>query len=437
MKTLKRIFAAMLVLMLVFAFCACNTPDQPDNPDTPAHTCESKCDECGKCTDAACTESACADKCAGHTPAHECESKCDVCGKCTDAACTESACADKCAGHALVAENGVLFATYTNNMRADGTTEPVISVDGQIAILPAGKAMGDINCKYYKYTGEESIDHLVGYPVTYYLDGKEIAKVEIRGTEFVDYAGNYKINPDEKTYTNATSGELLPLDAEAFAEENWKQNTYYNRGFLYGDAFNPFTSSYANTNSDVPMIFVDTDKDGDYDFIKLVLAVNALQLNSIEGNICVPGSKSDAGINGSFGCATWTGWINGTAQFQFTCAPGVTVKEGDRVNAEIRVNLNSTTVGYQSLMVELYVTGVCEMKTGEFTNIQANDWKDITCDVDGTPMAWSNAASNGKAADGTDGALSGRSLMTADNNGKKFNYWVDAIGTIVYAELIG
>jgi len=35
----------------------------------PAHTCESVCPECGKCLDAACTESACAEKCEGHKPA--------------------------------------------------------------------------------------------------------------------------------------------------------------------------------------------------------------------------------------------------------------------------------------------------------------------------------------------------------------------------------
>ena len=35
----------------------------------PAHTCESVCPECGKCLDAECTESACAEKCEGHKPA--------------------------------------------------------------------------------------------------------------------------------------------------------------------------------------------------------------------------------------------------------------------------------------------------------------------------------------------------------------------------------
>ena len=34
----------------------------------PAHECESICSECGKCTDAECGESVCADKCQGHAP---------------------------------------------------------------------------------------------------------------------------------------------------------------------------------------------------------------------------------------------------------------------------------------------------------------------------------------------------------------------------------
>ena len=38
-------------------------------PPAPAHECEHACDECGMCTDAECTEDACADKCEGHTPA--------------------------------------------------------------------------------------------------------------------------------------------------------------------------------------------------------------------------------------------------------------------------------------------------------------------------------------------------------------------------------
>ena len=66
---------------------------------TPSHSCEHVCNECGKCTDTACQEAVCADKCAGHTPSHSCEHVCEECGKCTDTACQEAVCADKCEGH--------------------------------------------------------------------------------------------------------------------------------------------------------------------------------------------------------------------------------------------------------------------------------------------------------------------------------------------------
>ena len=70
------------------------------------HECESVCEECGKCTDAECTEDVCADKCAGH---HKCESVCEVCGKCTDAECTEDVCADKCAGHTVAVTTTIVL----------------------------------------------------------------------------------------------------------------------------------------------------------------------------------------------------------------------------------------------------------------------------------------------------------------------------------------
>ena len=47
----------------VFFVEAASEPTPP-----PAHSCESVCPECGKCLDAECTESACADKCQGHAP---------------------------------------------------------------------------------------------------------------------------------------------------------------------------------------------------------------------------------------------------------------------------------------------------------------------------------------------------------------------------------
>ena len=88
---MKKITCFMLIVVLalsMFAIVACQQ-----------HTCQNVCPTCGKCTNNACTESVCADKCQGHAPAHTCQNKCDQCGKCTNATCTEAICQNKCPGH--------------------------------------------------------------------------------------------------------------------------------------------------------------------------------------------------------------------------------------------------------------------------------------------------------------------------------------------------
>lgn len=91
MKNTKKLFAMLVVLAMVvtsvFVLVACTQ-----------HECTNKCEICGKCLDAECTEAACKDKCEGHE-SHTCQSKCEICGKCTNATCTEDACKGKCEGH--------------------------------------------------------------------------------------------------------------------------------------------------------------------------------------------------------------------------------------------------------------------------------------------------------------------------------------------------
>ncbi len=67
MRKLK--FFALILSLMTFlgAFAACNPENSSSESSTPTHTCESVCEECGKCTDEACTEEACEDKCPGHT----------------------------------------------------------------------------------------------------------------------------------------------------------------------------------------------------------------------------------------------------------------------------------------------------------------------------------------------------------------------------------
>lgn len=63
-RFLGMLVCAVLLLTAVFALGACDDPVEPNPGDE--HKCESKCPTCGKCTDAACTEDACKEKCPGH-----------------------------------------------------------------------------------------------------------------------------------------------------------------------------------------------------------------------------------------------------------------------------------------------------------------------------------------------------------------------------------
>ena len=68
MKMSRFLTVIALALVLVLSLSGCDFINGLINPQEP-HACESKCEECGKCTDAECTEDACKDKCQGHTPA--------------------------------------------------------------------------------------------------------------------------------------------------------------------------------------------------------------------------------------------------------------------------------------------------------------------------------------------------------------------------------
>ena len=106
MKKFKFLSVILTFMVFLGAFAACNPTTSSQDP-APGHTCESVCETCGKCTDAECTETACADKCAGHTvtPTHTCESVCATCQGCTDMICTEEACENKCLGHTVADPN--------------------------------------------------------------------------------------------------------------------------------------------------------------------------------------------------------------------------------------------------------------------------------------------------------------------------------------------
>lgn len=68
MKNFKKfIFLAIGMILSVCLLCACvETNDGSQSEEL--HVCKHVCETCGKCTDEACKNEVCKDKCKGHTP---------------------------------------------------------------------------------------------------------------------------------------------------------------------------------------------------------------------------------------------------------------------------------------------------------------------------------------------------------------------------------
>ena len=78
---------------------------------------------------------------------HECESVCDKCGKCLDAACTETVCAEKCEGHA-VEGTAYIFEAEDSNPEGWNTEKMWVITDKQGN--PSGDYLGGIGA----FTGD-------------------------------------------------------------------------------------------------------------------------------------------------------------------------------------------------------------------------------------------------------------------------------------------
>ena len=77
-------------------------------------------------------------------PTHECESKCAECGKCTDAECTEDACTDKCEGHSNALSNATLSFSSTANRTSFSTSQQVWSANGVTLTNDKGSSSSNV-----------------------------------------------------------------------------------------------------------------------------------------------------------------------------------------------------------------------------------------------------------------------------------------------------
>ncbi len=133
---------------------------------------------------------------------HACESVCDTCDKCTDAACTEDACADKCAGH----EN------------ANATT-PVLTVNPTEVEMHAGEEIDLMFGVTVTDSGDDAVNVII-------LDDNDF-DADVQGVYEITYKATNKFGNSATATRTVTVLEALPVlslevKANRLGEEKWQ-----------------------------------------------------------------------------------------------------------------------------------------------------------------------------------------------------------------------
>lgn len=144
-------------------------------------------------------------------PAHECESVCPECGKCLDAECTESACADKCQGHApVVVTPDVTISDASDSYKVEAENISLDTLVPQagfekpaIESFAGGKGLGGIGPGgYQSFVVKAEKDATVALKIAF-------AKYE--GGSILTYIPAITVNGEALTLTD---GQIAPGTAE-------------------------------------------------------------------------------------------------------------------------------------------------------------------------------------------------------------------------------
>jgi len=150
---------------------------------------------------------------------HTCTSKCDVCGGCEDAKCTQSACKDKCL---------LLGMNFTDVAEGKWYTEPVKYVYHHKMMEGVGNDLFDINGTTTRAMIVTILWRLEGEPVVNYLMQFEDVPTEIWYTEAVRWAASEKI---VEGYSDTAFGPTDPITREQLATILYRYEQYKGGGF--------------------------------------------------------------------------------------------------------------------------------------------------------------------------------------------------------------
>ncbi len=322
-----------------------------------------------------------------------------------------------------------VVAAYDHNVRNSGYAG-IVTAANKINVSPVGTAVakGSNGGTEMTIASGATVDVTKGG--VYYFEtnpaGEITAAHPIKST--VSLLGNdFSLSGTTVSYGTSST---LTMDASHVVY----CSAIANAGRIYGTDIT--VANIAARNEDDLVVFYDTDKDGDCDYVYVDLTYSVIVTSVVEDTdgayITVKGGVGSTGSTGWFGVAT--------NKFRLALPAGMTASDiavGDVLNFRSRIDstLNSLTNKYSAGggVVVFDVIGKATTLTAAVTDANVSgDWKTITFKANGNDYKWSTGINtgSGNGGEGTTGvAYAGRKEF-ADGN---WTMYFDEAGHVVYA----
>ncbi len=381
MKKLNFIAILLLLAVICLSVSAC---DQPDNS---AHTCESVCSECGKCTDTACSESACADKCEGHQEKGEYTNISTILGQ-SDVACTVKG--------LVVARNTQSFIVKDNTgyilVYLGSTWDKSVDIGDMVTV----NGTTTVYAKATQFGKESKVEVLsAGNKVTHSSAGEfedadyigenlNIQYISIRGT--VNISGKY-VNLAFGNNSNLTGSITYPEDDWSALNGKTVVVTGYVTGRSGGSGqyLNIMVTEYEEVGTDDTVVNIFSINDNHGDFYQNSNGIDRIAsgINSLSGEYNIKIANGDL-FQGTYVSSTQYGlpmvdalnamdfdcFVLGNHEFDWGLDKIALYKDGNPSNGEadfpfLGANIIEKATGERPSWIEPYtVTTAGDIKVG-------------------------------------------------------------------------
>ena len=208
---------------------------------------------------------------------HACESICDTCGKCTDAACTEDVCADKCAGHKPAGDDNTGDNTGDDDVVK---TTPVITVEDDAITINAGMEIDLMELVSVSDSGDPDVKVIIS-------DDNDFDN-EVEGVYVITYSAVNKFGNTATATITVTVEKALPIytlevQKNILGESKWQGTklNFKNHEYVEVTANGDYTSSGIYHNGTNAEVTINVESKG-YDAVAIIDA-NGVVLEGRDG----------------------------------------------------------------------------------------------------------------------------------------------------------